>query len=172
MVGRISNQKATDTFIRVAYEIKKKIKNAYFIIVGDGEDRDDLDKLIEELGLSNDVLITGWIKDPYEYIEAFDVAMLLSRWEGFGLAIAEYMVAEKPVIATNVDAIPNLIDNYKDGILVNVDTIDETVDAIMNIYEDKFLADLLVKNAKNKVRKQFDIKRVALEHEEIIEETI
>ena len=172
MVGRISNQKATDTFIRVAYEVKKKIKNAYFIIVGDGEDRQALTKLIDELGLNRDVLITGWVQDPYEYIEVFDVAMLLSRWEGFGLAIAEYMLAEKPIIATNVDAIPNLIDNYKNGILVNVDTIEETVDAIINIYGDKTLTDKLIKNAKNKVRKEFDVKRVALQHEEIIEKII
>ncbi|MFQ7000886.1 MAG: glycosyltransferase family 4 protein [Clostridium sp.] len=172
MVGRITKQKASDTFIKVAYEVKKKINNAYFIIVGDGEDRKELIKLINKLKLTNDVLITGWIEDPYKYIETFDIAMLLSRWEGFGLAIAEYMIAEKPIIATNVDAIPNLIDNQENGILVDIDAIDETVDNIINLYEDKVLKDKLVKNAKYRVRKQFDVKRVIQEHEKLIEEII
>ena len=43
------------------------------------------------------------------YVELFDVACLLSRWEGFGLALPEYMMAGKPIVASRVDAIPNII---------------------------------------------------------------
>ncbi len=57
--------------------------------------------------------ITGWVNNSISYIELFDVACLLSRWEGFGLALPEYMMVGKPIIATNIDAIPNLISNGK-----------------------------------------------------------
>ena len=59
MVGRISDQKAPDIFIKSAYEIKKIIPNAYFIIVGDGDKLEEIKKLINSLGLEKDVLITG-----------------------------------------------------------------------------------------------------------------
>lgn len=169
MVGRISKQKSPDIFIKSAAKIKQKVPNAFFVIVGDGDERKEIEKLIEELGLKGSVLITGWVKNTYKYIQAFDIAMLLSRWEGFGLAIAEYMICEVPVIATNVDAIPNLISNNENGILVEVDNIEESVKAILKIINDKEFVNYIVDNSRNKVKKEFDVKRVALQHEEIID---
>lgn len=50
-----------------------------------------------------------------DYVDLFDVACLLSRWEGFGLVLPEYMLAGKPIIASCVDAIPNIIKDGKTG---------------------------------------------------------
>lgn len=170
MVGRISRQKAPDTFIKVAAKIKEKMPNTFFVIVGDGEQREPIKELIKEYKIEDSVLITGWVENAYQYIQIFDVAMLLSRWEGFGLAIAEYMVCKVPIIATNVDAIPNLITNNETGILVTIDNVDEIVNAFFEINRRKELSDYLIKNAYAKVRKEFDVKRVAEEHKDIIDE--
>ncbi len=172
MVGRISRQKAPDVFVKAASKIKEKFPNAFFIIVGDGDEHEKLDVLIEELGLKRSILITGWVGDVYKYIKIFDIAMLLSRWEGFGLAIAEYMISRIPVIATNVDAIPNLIINNETGILVEVDNIEAVVEAVSNLIHNENLINYIVKNAEEKVKKDFDIKRVALEHEVLINKII
>jgi Glycosyltransferase len=168
MVGRISKQKAPDTFIKVAAKIKKKLPNAFFVIVGDGDERKKIEELIDKLGLRDSILIAGWVKNSYEYIQAFDVAMLLSRWEGFGLAIAEYMISKKPIIATNVDAIPNLITNDETGVLVEVDNVSEIVKGIVKIINNKEFSDYIAENARIKVKKDFDVRRVALEHENMI----
>ena len=109
MVGRISEQKAPDIFVRVAAVLKDVIPNAYFMIVGDGEQRREINQLIEELGLVGRVVITGWVNNPIAYANLFDQAVLLSRWEGFGLALTEYMKLGKAIVATEVDAIPDLI---------------------------------------------------------------
>ena len=61
-------------------------------------------RLLPKNGLK--LVITGWTDEPYSYLKVFDVAMLLSRWKGFGLAVVEYMAAEKNVVATKIDAIP------------------------------------------------------------------
>mgnify|MGYP000866756789 FL=1 len=172
MVGRICKQKSVDTFVKVAARIKSTIPNSYFVIVGDGDEREKIESLIEELGLKDSVLITGWVKNTYEYIQTFDIAMLLSRWEGFGLAIAEYMVSEVPIIATNVDAIPNLIKNNEDGILVEVDNIDEVFKSTIKIVEDKEFANKIINNSKNKVLNNFDIRRVVYQHQKLFEELI
>lgn len=168
MVGRISAQKAPDVFIEMASKITQKIPKAFFIIVGDGEERNEIEELIKSKNLQDKVLITGWVKNSLEYISLFDIATLFSRWEGFGLAIAEYMEAKKPVVASRVDAIPNLItDNC--GILVNVDDVDEMTDSIMKIYNDKELKNSFIENAYKRVKDMFDIKRVALEHKKLID---
>ena len=61
-------------------------------------------RLLPKNGLK--LVITGWTDETYSYLKVFDVAMLLSRWKGFGLAVVEYMAAEKNVVATKIDAIP------------------------------------------------------------------
>lgn len=169
MVGRLSKQKAPDTFIRAAALIKEYIPEAFFIIVGDGEDKEDIKKLIEQKKMSNCTYITGWVRNPMEYIKLFDQAMLLSRWEGFGLVLTEYMISEKPVIATRVDAIPNIIDNDKNGILVPVDDEVSVKEAVLSIYGNSNYKDKLIANAKKKVINKYDIRRVIYEHEILID---
>lgn len=165
MVGRISDQKAPDIFIKSAYEIKKIIPNVYFIIVGDGEKLEEIKELINRFGLEKDVLITGWIDNTFNYINSFDISMLLSRWEGFGLVLAEYMVCKKPIIATKIDAIPDLIENNVNGLLIEVDSVEECVRATINIINNEVLKDNLIFNSDNIVRKRFDVKRVVKEHD-------
>ena len=93
MIGRLSPQKAPDVFIRSAKLIHDSIPDSAFIMVGDGEEREAVETFARENGLN--LYVTGWTDTPYSYLKAFDVALLLSRWEGFGLAIVEYMAAEK-----------------------------------------------------------------------------
>ena len=100
MVGRISPQKAPDVFVKMAKQVKDEVPNAHFIIVGKGNQEDEIRKYAEDNGLSDNLHITGWVDNPMSYVELFDVACLLSRWEGFGLVLPEYMMASKPIVAS------------------------------------------------------------------------
>ena len=164
-VGRLTEQKAPDTFIEAAKKIKSKCPNAFFVMVGDGELKDKVNEIIKGSNLENSVLITGWVDEPMEYIELFDQAMLLSRWEGFGLVLPEYMVARKPIIATEVDAIPNLISNNENGMLVGMDAIEEVAVTSEVLINDTDKSELMIKRADNIVRDKFNIKRVIEEFE-------
>ena len=165
MVGRISEQKAPDIFIKAANLIKKDIPSAHFLIVGSGEMEESVRNLAKKNGIGEAVHITGWVSNPMSYIELFDVAALLSRWEGFGLVIPEYMLAGKPVVASNVDAIPNIITDHKNGLLVKVDDPHAAYEAVMELVHNKDLRDRLVKNGKADVYERFNARRVAKEHE-------
>lgn len=172
MVGRICKQKAPDIFIKMASEVKKKIPNSCFVIVGDVIEGDENErKNIEELAkkLCVNLIITGWIDNPLAYMEKFDVGCLLSRWEGFGLAIPEYMLTKTPIVATRVDAIPYLITDGVDGLLVDKDSWKDAADKVISIFLNKINKTELIENANITVHKRFNVKRVSKETEELFE---
>lgn len=165
MLGRLTAQKAPDTFIRAARLINEKIPNTYYVIVGNGEDEEEILAYAKENNIH--LLITGWTDQPYSYLKLFNVAVLLSRWEGFGLAIAEYMAAEKNIVATRVDAIPTLIDDGIDGLLVNVDAPQEVADKVYFYYTHPEEAEVMKRKAKEKAINRFDLSRVAQQHKDL-----
>ena len=167
MVGRISSQKAPDVFVKMAKFVKDEVPNAHFIIVGNGNQEAEIRKYAEDNDFSENLHITGWVDDPMSYIELFDVSCLLSRWEGFGLALPEYMMASKPIVASRVDAIPNIIRNGENGLLVNVDDADGASEAVLRIYQENGLQDKLVAQGLKDVHDRFDARRVSEEHEKL-----
>lgn len=84
----ISPQKAPDVFVKMAKLVKDEIPNAHFVIVGSGNQEAEIRKYAEENKFADSLHITGWVDDPMSYVELFDVACLLSRWEGFGFCIS------------------------------------------------------------------------------------
>ncbi len=164
-VGRLCNQKASDIFVKMADVVKKEIPNAFFLMVGDdigsGNVRKEIEKQIKDCNLLDSFCITGWVNDPLEYVQHFDVACLLSRWEGFGLVIPEYMMMKKPIVATNVDAIPYVMENS--GILVEVDDYNAAAKAVVNIFRDHKLQDELVGNGQI-ILERYSVSRTVREH--------
>ncbi len=172
MVGRLTEQKDPLKFIRISAEILKVIKNAKFILVGDGNLREKTLNLAKELGVSDNLVLTGWVKNPESYIKAFDIAVLTSRWEGFGLVLAEYMAAGKPIVASNIDGIPNVITDRFDGLLAAPGDVNDFVSKILSIISDKKLSDKLVQNAINTVKTKFSVDRVIIEHAQLFDKII
>lgn len=170
MIGRLSSQKAPDVFIRAAEIIHKEIPNSAFIIVGDGKQREEIEDFAQQRGLH--LVVTGWTDNPYSYLKAFDVAMLLSRWEGFGLAIFEYMAAEKNVVATIADAIPSLMEDGVDGFLVDIDNPGQAADKVLWLRNHPNEAEEMRQKALRKVKSKFDINRVVKQHINMFNELI
>lgn len=172
MIGRISDQKAPDTFVKMAEIVKRSIPEAFFVIVGDGPDRAEIESMILAKGLQQSFFISGWVSNPNDYMTLFDVGVLLSRWEGFGYAIVEYMVAKKPVVATKVDAIPDIIKENENGLLVDVDDYKNAALQVMRLYQNDLLRKNLVENAYKMVLRKFTIERVVEEHEKLFAELL
>lgn len=168
MIGRLSPQKAPDVFIRAAKLIHDEIPNSAFIIVGSGEEEEEVKAFAKENGLK--LIVTGWTDEPYSYLKVFDVAMLLSRWEGFGLAVVEYMAAEKNVVATKIDAIPTLVDDGIDGLLVEMDNPEDAAEKVLWLYHHPQKAVEMQKKALKKVIENYDISRVVNQHIQLFNE--
>lgn len=172
MVGRISPQKAPDVFVRMAKQVKDKVPKAHFIIVGNGNQENEIRKYAMDNGFSDSLHITGWVDNPMSYVELFDVACLLSRWEGFGLALPEYMMASKPIVASRVDAIPNIIRDGENGLLVEVDDAVGASEAVLRIYREDGLRNRLVAQGIEDVHNKFNARRVSEEHGRLFEESL
>ena len=170
MVGRISPQKAPDVFVKMAKQVKDEVPNAHFIIVGNGNQEDEIRKYAEDNGFSDSLHITGWVDNPMSYVELFDVACLLSRWEGFGLVLPEYMMARKPIVASRVDAIPNIICNGENGLLVEMDDVVGASTAVLKLYLNNNLKSKLIDEGLKTVYKKFDVQRMTRETEKLFEE--
>ena len=172
MVGRISPQKAPDIFVKMAKRVKEKISNAHFIIVGNGEQESEIRKYAADNGFLENLHITGWVNNPMSYIELFDVACLLSRWEGFGLVLPEYMMAGKPIVASKVDAIPNIVKDGQNGLLVEIDDAIGASKAVLQIYQETELKNRLITQGLKDVHAKFNARRVSEEHEKLFENAI
>ena len=169
MVGRLAEQKAPDVFVKVAKRIKEIIPKAFFLIVGDGPDWDEVQQEVDDNELTDSFILAGWTRRPMEYIKILDIAVLISRWEGFGLVLPEYMLANKPIVATDVDAIPFIVQDHVNGLLAPVDDDEKIAENVIEIYQDENLKKKLVSEGKREVAERFDVKRVAKEHERLFE---
>lgn len=153
-IGRLSVQKAPDVFINMAKLVKEQISNAFFVMVGDdisgGNFRENTEKQIHSLGLDDCVIITGWVDEPLDYIGLFDVGVLLSRWEGFGLVLLEYMYMGKPIVASNADAIPYVVGNA--GILCDIDNYESAANSVIRLYEDEELRSRITREGNERVK--------------------
>lgn len=167
MVGRITETKAPDIFVKAAKKISKEIPNAYFILVGDGDLRVKIEQLIDSLGIKDRFVITGWVNNPREYMKIMDVGLLLSRWEGFGLVLPKYMYMKVPIVCTNVGGISDIIQNEINGLLVSSNDPRSVVTAVKRIYEDINLRNKLISNGYKIVGSRFDVKREVLQTEQI-----
>lgn len=164
MVGRLTVGKSPDIFVKMADILKERIPNAFFIIVGDGEERGTIEKLVKQYSLQDRFMITGWVDNVYDYEDSFDYAVLLTKWEGFGLAVAEYMLCKKPLVSTRVGGIPDIVKDGYNGLLIDLINEQTAADVVMRLYNDKELASKLVNNAYEYVINELDINKTANEH--------
>jgi glycosyltransferase involved in cell wall biosynthesis len=158
MVGRISEQKAPDVFVKAARKIKDAIPDAFFIIVGDGPDQAEIEKMISDLGLKDSFLITGWVNNPIDYLALFDVAVLCSRWEGLPLVVPEYFAAKKPVVCTRIDAVDDMIENGVNGIVVDVDCAEKLALSVVSFVNNERNREMFIRNSYEKAKDFFDIR--------------
>jgi glycosyltransferase involved in cell wall biosynthesis len=116
-VGRFSPQKGLDTLIRAL----PSLPGVTCVLVGDGPERPGLERLAEELGVSDRMVMTGWVEQPRDYLPSFDLVALPSRYEGLPLVVIEAMLAERPVVASDVGSVSEAVEGGRTGMLVPPD---------------------------------------------------
>jgi glycosyltransferase involved in cell wall biosynthesis len=161
MVARLTASKDPVTFVQAAQRILCDLPQARFVLVGDGELRTEVDHEILRLGLGDHFTVTGWTTRVAEYLSSFDIAVMTSAWEGFGLAVVEYMAARRPVVATRVGGIRDIVREGVDGLLVEPRNPNAVAAAVLKVHHDRALAMRLVENAAETVNARFHIDRVA-----------
>ena len=129
-VCRLEPQKGVDVAIRALREID----DAQLVVLGEGPQRAELERLARELDVS--VYLPGRVPDVTEWLRRASMLVHPARWEGFGLALLEAMLAGLPVVATNVSSIPEIVVDGETGVLVGPDDPSALAAAVNRVLRD------------------------------------
>jgi len=134
-VGRLTEQKDFPTLIR-AFALVRKERAVRLAILGEGEERPELKALVDELGVTEDVYMPGFVDNPYGYMAGAAVFTLSSRWEGLPTVIIEAMALGKPVVATDCPSgAREILNDGRYGTLVPVGDVKRLAAGISGMLE-------------------------------------
>jgi glycosyltransferase involved in cell wall biosynthesis len=138
-VGRISEQKGQEEFVRAAARVAAEWPLAIFLVIGSADDEAlpaRLRALAAQLGLGGRLRFTGHLAEMPAMYAALDVLVAPSRWEGFGLMLAEAMAAGKPIVATRAGAIPEVVVENETALLAPVRDTEALAQAMLALLRD------------------------------------
>ncbi len=119
MVGRLAPIKRIDLFLRAFEQVAQKMPGATATIVGDGELRESLERLADELGIAEKVTFAGQQRDVYPWLRRAKIFVLTSDSEGLALSMAEAMLCGLPAVVSNVGDLSDLVEDGVNGFLVD-----------------------------------------------------
>jgi glycosyltransferase involved in cell wall biosynthesis len=153
--ARLVEQKGHQYLIEAFSHAYKQNRDVRLIIVGDGELKAHLQNCVHNKDLDSVISFTGYRSDIPEILRDIDIFVHPSLWEGFGLSILEAMAMAKPVIATNVSAIPELVEDGVTGLLVPSKDSSSLAQAIVKLSFNEDLRIRFGQSAREKWRKLF-----------------
>ena len=166
MVAALAPHKDHRTFLEAAAAVKRDLPAVRFLIVGQGKLEAGLRKLSESLGLSREVIFTGFREDVLELIGMFDIFVLSSYLEGMGTSLLDAMGLGKPIVATRTGGIPEIVEEEKNGLLVPVRQPEKLAGAIVRLGQDDHLRRTMGARGRELVKK-FSVRRTVERTEEV-----
>lgn len=155
IVGRLIPVKQHHLVIELLPEIKKVVPDIKLVLVGTGDEEKKLQDLVEQLGVTDCVHFAGFQTNIHDYIYHSDISLVPSSAEGFGVVILEAWHNIKPVIAFDVPAPNEIIEDGKDGFLVKPFDKKELLDRILLLLQNKTLAEEMGQAGYNKLQQYF-----------------
>ncbi|HEC77926.1 MAG TPA: glycosyltransferase family 1 protein [candidate division WOR-3 bacterium] len=166
-VARLVKQKGIEYLIKAVPLIRDKYKNLSVLIVGCGSEEEHLKDLVHRYGLEKTVRFLGYIENPLEIISSFDVFLLPSLWEGFPYVLLEAMYLKKPIVATDIFGIKEVIENNKSGILVKVRSPESISEAVLYLLGNREKALKLGESAYKRVLSCFSLEKTIAQIERL-----
>lgn len=154
-LGRLTEQKDYQTFIKAAAEILKERSNIEFVIAGDGNLKSALIKLSKDLRVGERVHLIGFRRDTIPILKLMDIFVLSSLDEGLPVAMLEAMSVRRPIVVTSVGGIPKVIQNGVNGILIKKSNSRSLKENLINLIDDNKKRETLGKNAYDTVKGRY-----------------
>lgn len=164
LIGRLSQEKGVDIFLRAAARVVKALPQTQFVVVGEGPDRDALLALIAELHLEQNVRLLGRRDDMPSVYASLDILVSSSRKEGLPMAILEGMASRLALVATPVGEIPSVITDGEIGVLVPIEDVDALADAILALLRHPERRAQLGLAARRRIEAEFSAERMAADY--------
>lgn len=157
VVARLEPEKGHPTLLEAWPAVLRAVPDAYLLVVGEGSQHEALERQARDLRIAHRVVFTGRRDDVPAVTAALDVAVLPSYREAQGLTILEAMALARPVVASNVGGIPEMIEDGVTGLLVEPHDAEALATAITRLLVDHPLADTLARQAHDMVHDRFCI---------------
>jgi glycosyltransferase involved in cell wall biosynthesis len=170
VVARLEPEKGHQTLIEAWPQVLRKVPGAYLLIVGEGSRRDFLEQWAAAHKVAHRVVFTGRRDDIPAVTAALDVAVLPSWREAQGLSILEAMALSRPVVASDVGGIPEMVEDGVTGLLVQHDNPIALADAIVRLLTDHAFADTIARAGHDLVHDRFCIELMVKSIEQIYDE--
>jgi len=165
-IGRLDAQKGLDVLV----DTLPSVPGAFALLVGDGPEKSALLERAAAAGVADRLTVTGWRDDARDYLGALDVFVLPSRFEGFPQAVVEAMLAERPVVASDVGSVADAVVDGETGLLVRPDDAEALAAALRRLRDDPALRRELGRRARAKALREFSVDRMARAYEALYRE--
>ena len=171
--ARLRPEKAHDVLLPAFAKVREKRDDAYLVIAGAGSEREKLEQLADDLGLTKECLqFLGFQQDVPALLNALDGYVLASRLEGLGTSILEALATGLPVVASNVGGIPDSVHHEENGLLCEPENPDSFADAMLRVMEDDEFRKKISRNAWRTVREEFSEERLVEKTLDFYEEVL
>jgi glycosyltransferase involved in cell wall biosynthesis len=157
MIGRLSPQKNPLLFVEAAAMICEKHPDALFLVIGDGELRQDVERAIREKGLTERIRLLGWRDDVERILPAVSVLVHPSLWEGLPLNLLEAHACGVPVVATDIPGNQHVIRDGEDGYLVPPGDTKAIQDAVCQLLDDDDKRSAFGASGRRKILEKHDV---------------
>jgi glycosyltransferase involved in cell wall biosynthesis len=154
-VGRLHRLKGLDLLIRATPIVRAEIPSVQIVLIGSGQEEEELRRLAAEQGVAAAVLFAGFHADAGRLMPAVDVLAVPSRHEGQSISILEAMACARPVVAANVGGIPELVVDGVTGILVPSEDAEALARALVRLLKDSGVAERMGKAGQERVAGHF-----------------
>lgn len=161
-VGRLSEQKGMDYYLRAIPAVKKKHPDVFFVVIGSGEKESRLKAIVEELEIADRVYFMGYRLDVQNLMAQVDLIVLSSLWEGFPLIPIEAFSVGKTIVATSVDGTPEIVSDGINGLLVEARNIHQISKKINWMIEHPKEKENMESNGKEDFIQKFSMDKFAV----------
>jgi glycosyltransferase involved in cell wall biosynthesis len=159
-IGRMTAVKRTDDVLVAFKRLRDEGIDAVLCMVGDGPDRPDLERRAHELGIVRDTLFLGYQEDVAPFYAAFDALVLPSSNEGTPVSAIEALAAGRPVVATRVGGVPDVVEEGDDGFLVEPGATDDLADRLAQLARDPELRERMGRAGRERVLPRYAVERL------------
>lgn len=168
IIGRLVEGKGYEYFLEAAVQVLRSTPTK-FVLVGKGPWRKKLEKMADELGISNEVLFMGYYKDAIEILSLIDILVVPSLSEGLSSVLLEGMSMAKPVVVMNIESNAQVVVNGETGILIPPKNLKALARGIIRLLRNKEEARRMGLAGRRHVEKYFDINFTVEKTEQIYE---
>ena len=169
-VGALIPEKGVADFIRAANLIRAKLPEVLFVVVGDGPERENLEKQVKQIGLAGHVKFMGWMPSELDTMSTIDIFVMPSHEEGLPYVLLEAMACQRPIVASEVGGVPEAIVDGESGLLFRPGNSDAIADGVLRLLHNPDLAQRLGHQARLRVENEFRARNKVTEVEQMYSE--